>query len=111
MQIINIQHRHQISYLLHENEKWLVFDAGWPDSFQIFTSIMKEHDIQFQDIAYLLVSHFHMDHCGTLEQFKQHGVTLLLHECQAGAVERANHFFLKNQIRHLCLSPKPIRKW
>lgn len=69
--------------------------AGWPDSFKTFTKIMKKNRIKLSDIKYLIVSHFHMDHAGLTQILKDYGVTLLLHERQAGAVQSLNDFFIK----------------
>lgn len=100
MHIVEIQHKHAVSYLIQGTEKWVLFDAGWPDSYSVFSRVMTDNGIQFKDIAYLLVSHFHMDHCGIAEHLKDKGVILLLHEAQADGPGAINQFFVHNPNKH-----------
>lgn len=96
MRIVKLNHRYTTSYLIQKNGTWIFFDAGWPDSYSTFAEIMSRNNIQLEEVAYLFVSHFHPDHCGVVEELKERGVMLLLHETQANGPESANHFFERN---------------
>lgn len=97
MKIIPIPDRYQRSYLIEGGSKWIIFDAGWSDSFQKFVSEIKNQGLHFEDIDYIIVSHFHMDHYGSLELLKQQGPTLLLFssQLQVNSIEAANQFFVE----------------
>ncbi len=93
MRVVKVQHKHAVSYLIQGTEKWILFDAGWPDSYPVFSKALADSGIVIENIVYLLVSHFHMDHCGIAELLKKKGVTLLLHEAQADGPNKINKFF------------------
>lgn len=96
MKIIPILDRHQRSYLIEGGYKWIIFDAGWSDSFQKFVSEIKNQGLHFEDIEYIIVSHFHMDHYDSLELLKQQGPTLLLFssQLQVNSIKAAKQFFV-----------------
>lgn len=71
MKIIPIPDKHQISYLIEGKKKWIIFDTGWTTTFQKFSQEITKQNISFNDIAYIIISHFHMDHFGSLELLKQ----------------------------------------
>ncbi|MDR2957246.1 MAG: MBL fold metallo-hydrolase [Coriobacteriales bacterium] len=96
MEIVTLTHKHTYSYLVKGSQQWLMFDAGWPDSFVPFARSMKEQGVRIKDIQHFVVSHFHMDHAGLTQVLKDYGVGFLLHECQVGATGAMNDFFTKH---------------
>lgn len=96
MEIVEMNHKHTKAYLIRNEREWLMIDAGWPDSLKPFRLTMKEHQISYQDIKYLIVTHYHMDHAGLTQPIKGYGVPLLLHPCQIGYPEEMNRFFIKH---------------
>jgi glyoxylase-like metal-dependent hydrolase (beta-lactamase superfamily II) len=99
MEIITLTHKHTKSYLIGDKDRWVMLDAGWPDSFVHFSKLIKENRVRIKDIQYLIVTHFHMDHAGLTQVFKDCGVVLLLHTCQNEAVTKMNDFFIKKPHR------------
>jgi glyoxylase-like metal-dependent hydrolase (beta-lactamase superfamily II) len=96
MKIINLAYKATNCYLVQANCGWLMVDAGWPDTLSQMLHLLKQKDIQVSDIKYLLVTHFHPDHAGLVENFKELGASLVLHEDQMVFVDKLNNFFKKN---------------
>lgn len=44
----------------------------------------------------MIVTHFHPDHAGLVEDLKGFGITLTLHEVQVSFVDKLNNFFKKS---------------
>ncbi|MDR1203984.1 MAG: GNAT family N-acetyltransferase, partial [Peptococcaceae bacterium] len=95
LKIISIRHKHTVAWLIGAGRGWIMLDALWPDSFPIIRDALRENGIRFEDIPYLAVTHFHMDHAGAVETLKEHGLTLLLHEAQTAGPEAMNRFFIR----------------
>lgn len=45
----------------------------------------------------MIVTHFHPDHAGLAQNFKELGINLILHEGQIHFVDKLNAFFKRNQ--------------
>jgi len=96
MNIISLTHKHAHAYIIGGRGTHIMFDAGWPSSFPTFKNIMRDNGLSPCSIRYLIISHFHPDHAGIAQIMKEHGTTLLLHECQNEAVNQINGFFVKH---------------
>jgi len=102
MTIIPLTHKHAHAYIIDDDDTKIMFDAGWPSSFPVFKNIMRENGIVPGEIKYLVVSYFHPDHAGIVQIMKDHGTTLLLHECQKEAATQINSFFIKHPDEAYC---------
>ncbi len=95
MDIITLTHKSAKSYLIGSNHNYVMFDAGWIDSYRDFMIQMKENKIKLEDIKYLIVSHFHIDHAGLVQVLKDYGVTLLMLDNQVQGIDEINNFYEK----------------
>jgi len=82
-------------YIIGGGGKYILFDCLWQDSFPVIKSALKKHGIAFEQIAGLLVSHFHPDHAGAFELLRQHRVEPMVLEWQMPHIEWLNSFFEK----------------
>lgn len=57
-------------------------DIGWPGTIGRMLANLKRMDIPINEIRYTLATHYHIDHAGLGEEFKQAGVPLLVLENQ-----------------------------
>jgi glyoxylase-like metal-dependent hydrolase (beta-lactamase superfamily II) len=73
-----------------------MIDAGWPDSLNLLLNLLEQKNFRVSDIKYLAVTHFHPDHAGLVQNLKDFGSKLILHERQVAFVDRINDFFKKN---------------
>lgn len=96
MEIVNLTYHSTNCYLISCNSGWLMIDAGWPDTMSELYKILKQNNVKISDIKYLLVTHFHPDHGGLVQDFKDSGVILILHDSQIDYPGKLNDFFKKN---------------
>jgi glyoxylase-like metal-dependent hydrolase (beta-lactamase superfamily II) len=72
-------------YLVKGDKGYLLVDSGWntDDSFSTFHNYLIKHDIGFQDIKQILVTHVHPDHYGMAGHIKQlSGAKILMHDIE-----------------------------
>jgi glyoxylase-like metal-dependent hydrolase (beta-lactamase superfamily II) len=96
MKIINLTYKLTNCYLIHSNCGFVMIDAGWSDTLPELFRLLKENDVKVDDIKYLIVTHFHPDHAGLVQDLKEFGTKLILHENQVSFVEKLNKFFKKS---------------
>jgi glyoxylase-like metal-dependent hydrolase (beta-lactamase superfamily II) len=60
----------------------LLVDCGWPGTIGKLKGQMRRKGIKFEQVLYLLVTHFHPDHAGLTQELRNEGIKLLLMEPQ-----------------------------
>lgn len=89
----------------------LLFDTGWAGSFSKLCKALGQKGLRLQDMDYLLISHYHPDHCGIAQEIAEQGVTLIAMESQKGYLHEADKVFAKENRKEFL----PIRdnavKW
>ncbi|WP_376771905.1 MBL fold metallo-hydrolase [Paenibacillus rhizosphaerae] len=58
-------------------------DMGLPGTLGKMTSQLRKYNIQWSDIHYLMVTHFHPDHCGIAQEIQTMGVELIISRTQS----------------------------
>lgn len=53
-------------YLIKTDEKFLLIDTGYEEDWELFRRRLKEANVEFSQIGYILLTHHHDDHCGLL---------------------------------------------
>jgi glyoxylase-like metal-dependent hydrolase (beta-lactamase superfamily II) len=96
MTVRTIIHKHTNMYLIGD-ERFILFDCGWQDSFPAIKAALREYGIGFEQIRGVFASHFHPDHAGTLELLRRHGVEPLILERQMPHIAWLNEFFKQSQ--------------
>ena len=87
MNIVNVGYHSTNYYALEIQIGKLLVDCGWPGTFPQFAAELKRKSIAPSEIKYLLVTHFHPDHAGLVQEFKNLGAKLILLESQVDFVE------------------------
>ena len=95
MTVHTVTHKRTNMYIIGGNDKYVLFDCLWHDSFSVIKHALKERGIAFEQIAGLFVSHFHPDHAGTFELLRRHGIPPMVLEHQMLYTEWLNDFFKK----------------
>ncbi len=90
MNIVNVGYHSTNYYALEINNGKLLIDCGWPGTLPQFTAELKRKGIALDEIKYVLVTHFHLDHAGLVQEFKDRGAKLILMETQVGFIEPLN---------------------
>ena len=86
MNIVTISYHSTNYYAIDINEGKFLIDCGWPGTFPQFTAELKRKGIAPAEIRYILVTHFHPDHAGLVQAFKDRGSKLILMESQVGFI-------------------------
>ncbi|MDF2543814.1 MAG: Zn-dependent hydrolase, glyoxylase [Herbinix sp.] len=95
MEIVTISYKSTNCYVIKADDGWILIDAGWPDTLTQFLYLLAQKGVQPSDIQYVVVTHFHPDHAGLVQNLKDLGICLLIHESQADNIEKLNNYFKK----------------
>ena len=78
------------------DKRLLAIDAGWPLTLHEYQREMKKMGLRYQDIAWAIVTHFHMDHAGLITDFIADGINCIVFEKQLEAIEAMEKTIWKN---------------
>jgi glyoxylase-like metal-dependent hydrolase (beta-lactamase superfamily II) len=93
MNIVNVGYASTNYYTIDIKNGKLLVDCGWPGTLPQFIKVLRRKGIAPGEIKYLLVTHFHPDHAGLVQELKNQGTKFILPECQASFVSSfAGHF-------------------
>jgi glyoxylase-like metal-dependent hydrolase (beta-lactamase superfamily II) len=95
MNLINVGYKSVNCYALESGEEYLLIDVGMPATFGELVSVLKRKSVPLEKIRFLVVTHFHPDHCGIAQELKNAGVTLLLGDVQERLLAEANRALAK----------------
>ena len=83
------------TWLITGESGMLLFDTGWAGTFRDFCRAMGELGITAQEISYILISHFHPDHCGIAQEIADCGAVIAVMDLQREYVHGADSIFRK----------------
>jgi ribonuclease/clavin/mitogillin len=86
MNIVNVGYDSTNYYVLAQSAPLLLVDVGWPGTLPKLLHQCKRADISFQQIPYLLITHYHPDHAGLVQEVKHTGIQLIVIEHQLSAI-------------------------
>ncbi len=78
------------------DDRLLAIDAGWPQTLHEYAREMKNIGCRLENIAWSIVTHFHMDHAGLVGEFIERGITCFVFENQPGAIDAMEKTIEKN---------------
>ena len=78
------------TYLISGSKGILLFDTGWAGTFRAFCREMGKLGIPVQKISYILISHFHPDHCGIAQEIAEYGPTIAVADVQCEHIHAAD---------------------
>ena len=93
MNIINLAYDSTNYYLVQSNCGWVMIDTGWAGTFKELLGLLKRQDVNPQDIRHLIITHFHPDHAGLVQNIKDCGAQLVLHSNQEAFVTTLKQYF------------------
>ena len=82
MMVTELHYSSTNTYLIHGSKGILLFDTGWAGTFRAFCREMGKLGIPVQKISYILISHFHPDHCGIAQEIAEYGPTIAVADVQ-----------------------------
>ena len=74
-------------YLLDSGTHRLLIDSGYPGQLSLLGREMRKTGFKISDIDYLMVTHFHVDHAGAIQELKNQGVKFILPDIQISSIE------------------------
>ena len=103
MNIVNVGYDSTNYYVLSQDDprrgRRLLVDVGWPGTIPRLLAQLRRKDIALRDISYLLVTHYHPDHAGLVQELRDRGMQLVILEMQLSAIpvlkmymKPANHY-------------------
>ena len=92
MNLTNLGFRSTNYYAIDIEGGKLLVDCGWPGRMGEFLAVFRRKGIDPKEIRCLLVTHFHMDHAGLAQEFKDLGATLILMPSQVGFPQQLADF-------------------
>jgi glyoxylase-like metal-dependent hydrolase (beta-lactamase superfamily II) len=95
MNIVNVGYSSTNYYVIEEGNARLLIDVGMPGTYPHLLANLKRMDIPIESIRYLLVTHYHPDHAGIVEEVKAAGVRLIVMDPQVEAID----YMQKNYIK------------
>ncbi|MBN1440822.1 MAG: MBL fold metallo-hydrolase [Anaerolineales bacterium] len=90
--VVNVGYRSTNYWVIGARPSRLIFDLGWPGTMGAMLANLRRQSIPLAEIRLGLASHYHIDHAGLAQEFRQAGVHLLLMENQVQAVLQMKRF-------------------
>jgi glyoxylase-like metal-dependent hydrolase (beta-lactamase superfamily II) len=95
MNLVNVGYKSVNCHAVEVGAGYLLIDVGMPATFGELVSVLKRKSVPLEKIRFLVVTHFHPDHCGVAQEMKNAGVTLLLGDVQEHHLAEANRALAK----------------
>jgi ribonuclease/clavin/mitogillin len=86
MNIVNVGYDSTNYYVIADTRPRLLVDVGFPGTLPKLQHQCRRMGLRFEDIPYLLATHYHPDHAGLAQEVKRSGCKLILLESQVSAV-------------------------
>ncbi len=84
--IVNVGYRSTNYWVVSAGTSRLLVDLGYPGTMGTMRANLNRMGVPLKEIRYGLATHYHIDHAGLAQEFKQAGVPLLVLEAQVGAI-------------------------
>jgi ribonuclease/clavin/mitogillin len=88
MNIVNVGYDSTNYYVVEQNRTRLLIDVGWPGTLPKLSANLRRKGIALADLSYLVVTHYHPDHAGLVQQLKNQGIKHVVFEQQLSAIPR-----------------------
>ncbi|HXT87485.1 MAG TPA: MBL fold metallo-hydrolase [Verrucomicrobiae bacterium] len=84
--IVNVGYRSTNYWVVSAADSRMLVDIGWPGTMGTMRANLNRMGVPMGEIRYALATHYHMDHAGLAQEFKNAGVPLLVLETQIAAI-------------------------
>jgi endoribonuclease LACTB2 len=84
--IVNVGYRSTNYWVVSAGSSRLLVDLGWPGTMGTMRANLDRMGVPLKEIRYALATHYHIDHAGLAQEFKQAGVPLLVLDTQVSAI-------------------------
>ena len=98
MRVRELKYSSTNTYLIEGAKAKIIFDTGWAGTYLSFCRSLKEQGCRVRDIAYVMISHFHPDHCGIAAEIAKEGAMILIADLQQAYIHSCDAVFEKDKI-------------
>ncbi len=100
--MIHFRYKSTNCFLLKSSndDRLLAIDAGWPCSLHEYAQALSSTRHHFNQIAWAVVTHFHMDHAGLIGEFIEKGIQCLVFENQEKAIDPMERMILRTYKKY-----------
>ena len=84
--IVNVGYRSTNYWVVSAGTSRLLVDLGWPGTMGKMRANLRRMGVPLHEIRYGLATHYHIDHAGLAQEFKEAGVPLLVLDVQVHAI-------------------------
>jgi glyoxylase-like metal-dependent hydrolase (beta-lactamase superfamily II) len=83
---VNVGYRSTNYWVVSAGTARVLVDLGWPGTMGRMRATLERMDVPLKEIRYGLATHYHIDHAGLAQEFKEAGVPLLVLDVQVPAI-------------------------
>ena len=106
---ITLNYKSTYYYLVDSGNGLLAFDAGWPDTYREYKECLKREGYRIDDIKWLIVSHFHMDHAGIAGMLADKGIEFYVFPNQLYGLDEMEDLITRKSIPYHPVDREKIR--
>ncbi|MBO4635560.1 MAG: MBL fold metallo-hydrolase [Clostridiales bacterium] len=85
------------TYLIKGTNGSILFDTGWAGTLQAFCHAMGDAGEKVQDISFILISHYHPDHMGIVQEIAEMGPRICAADIQKDHIHFSDRFFARDK--------------
>jgi ribonuclease/clavin/mitogillin len=101
MKLLRFTYRKTNIYLIKGNEdNLLAIDAGWPCTFFEYARAIKTTGFNIEQIQWVIVTHFHLDHAGLVGEMVSKGYRCAVFENQMGDIDAMEAMIAKKYTEY-----------
>ena len=109
MNYVNVGYDSTNYYAIATQNGYILIDVGMPGTTKKLVYSLNKNGINVKDISHLIVTHFHPDHCGIVQDLQQIGIELIISDMQSTFIESANKYLKKlTEFKEIIVNPKNI---
>lgn len=98
------------TYLIEGDKGSVLFDTGWAGTFPAFCAELGRQGKRLKSIDYIVISHFHPDHCGIAQEIADEGPILLICDMQKDFLHAADGIFEKEKrLKYLPIRDEKVK--
>jgi glyoxylase-like metal-dependent hydrolase (beta-lactamase superfamily II) len=105
MNIVNVGYASTNYYAIDIKHGKLLVDCGWPGTLPQFRKVLQRKGISIEEFKYLLVTHFHPDHAGLVQDLKNLGIKFILPDVQMDVISSFGEFFKGKSFPYIEVNP------
>jgi ribonuclease/clavin/mitogillin len=98
VKVITIRYKSTKYHFLETGKGLLAIDAGWPNTYREYKQSLKEQGCSVNDIRWVVVTHFHIDHAGLAGVLVEKGIDLAVFNHQLRQIQEMEALMEKKKM-------------